>query len=68
MAFWTAVVLLALIAAFTVMYVARLKTVTDEPEEKLLNLHERMERIEERVANLETVVLEREKSKEFSEI
>ncbi len=65
MGFWTAVVIIVAIGAFSEVYRARLKTGSKTVERHLEQLTQRMARIEERMANLETIVLEKEKERKF---
>ncbi len=65
MSFWTAIVIIVAIGSFAEVYRARLKTGAREVEKLLESLTERMARIEERMANLETIVLEKEKERKF---
>ena len=68
MSFWTAIVIIVAIGTVSEIYRSRLKANTAKTEEYYKNLTQRMVSIEERMANLETIVLEQEKSKKFSEL
>ncbi len=68
MGFWTAVVIIVAIGTFAEVYRARLKAGSKEVEKLLENQVERMARIEERMANLETIVLEKEKERKFEDL
>ena len=68
MSFWTAIVIIVAIIAFTTIYRLRLKANTEEVDGVVQNLIERLDSIEERIANLETIVLENEKNKDFSQL
>jgi hypothetical protein len=45
-----------------------LKASSNKTEASLKNQDQRMARLEERLANLETIVLERERAEKFSEL
>ena len=68
MSFWTAVVTIVALVTLSVIYRARLKANTEKSEESFKGLDQRMSRVEERMANLETIVLEKEKTKKFSDL
>lgn len=68
MSFWTAAVIIVAIVALSAMYRERLKANAEKSEELFKNLAQRMERLEDRTANLETIVLDKEKTREFSEL
>ena len=67
MDFWAAVVLIIAVGVISEMYQARLKasSLSRKQSELAEGLAERMRRIEERMANLETLVLEHEKGRKF---
>ncbi len=65
MGFWTAIVIIVAIGTFSEVYRVRLKAGSKEIEKLLEQLTQRMTRIEERMANLETIVLEKEKERKF---
>ena len=65
MGLWTAIVIIVAIGTFSEAYRARLKAGSKEFETYLEQLTQRMARIEERMANLETIVLEKEKERGF---
>ena len=68
MGFWTAIVLLVAIGTVSEVYRAKLKANANESEKIFEKMAERVGRLEERMANLETIVLEREKNERFSGI
>lgn len=65
MSFWTAIVVIVAIGAISEIYRSRLKTGSKEIEKFLEQLTQRVTRIEERMANMETIVLEKEKERKF---
>ena len=65
MGLWTAIVIIVAITTFSEIYRARVRTGAKGLEKRLEQLITRMTRIEERMANLETIVLEREKERKF---
>jgi len=68
MSFWTAVVIMVAIAAFSRIYRSRLKSLPKYAEEIIEDVEHRMDKIEERMANIETIVLEKEKEHRFDSI
>ena len=68
MSFWTAVVLIVAIGAVSAVYRARIKAGSDKFEELIDSLSERVDRMEERMANLETIILEKEKAGKFENL
>jgi hypothetical protein len=68
MSFWTAAVIIVAITTFGTLYRARIKAKAKQSGETSDSLLQRMERLEERMANLETIVLEKEKAKQFSDL
>ena len=68
MRFWSAAVIIAVVAAFTAIYRSYLKSNADKSEHVLQDLVQRLDRLEERMANLETIVLDQEKEKGFSDL
>ena len=68
MSFWTAIVIIVAIGTISEIYRARLKAHAGKAEESYQKLTQRMASLEERMANLETIVLEKEKSRKFSEL
>ena len=68
MNFWTAAVIIAAIVTFGGVYRSRMKAGTKATDESLHDLLRRLDRLEERMANLETLVLEKEKAKQFSDL
>ena len=68
MSFWTAAVIIVAITTFGTLYRTRLKAGTKQSHEVSESLLKRIDRLEERMANLETIMLEKEKSKQFSDL
>ena len=64
----TAVVLIVAIGTFGGLYRARLKVNSQKANKDFEDLSQRVLRLEDRIANLETLVLEKEKSKQFSNL
>lgn len=64
----TTIVLIVALLTFGGLYRARLKANSQKTDEDFENLSRRISRLEERIANLETLVLEKEKSKQFSDL
>lgn len=65
MSFWTAIVAIVAIGVFGGVYSTRSKAGVKEIKTLLEDQIERMARMEERMANLETIVLEKEKERKF---
>jgi len=68
MSFWTAAVIIVAITTFGTLYRTRIKAGTTKSNETSEALLQRLDRLEERMANLETIVLEKEKAKQFSDL
>ena len=68
MSFWTAAVIIIAITTFGTIYRAHIKANARQSDENTESLLQRLERLEERMANLETIVLEKEKAKQFSDL
>ena len=66
--FWIAMVCMVAIGTASEVYRAKIKASTSEAEKFFEKMAQRVGRLEERMANLETLVLEKEKDKRFSEI
>lgn len=65
MGFWTAIVIIVAIGTFSELYRVRVKSSSKGLERHLERLTQRMVALEERMANIETIVLEREKERKF---
>lgn len=67
MGLWEAIVLIVFIGVVSEMYRARLKSrsTTAEQADQLGELNARLARLEERMANVESIVLESEKKRAF---
>ena len=68
MTLWTAVVCMVAIGTISEIYRAKLKASASESEKIFEKMAQRVGRLEERMANVETIVLEKEKAKKFSGI
>ena len=68
MSFWTSAVIIVAITTFGTLYRTRIKASTRQSNEISESISQRIERLEERMANLETIVLEKEKAKQFSDL
>jgi hypothetical protein len=64
----TAVVLIVAIGTLGGLYRTRLKANSQKADKDFKDLSRRVSRLEDRIANLETLVLEKEKSKQFSDL
>ena len=68
MSFWTAIVIIVAIGTLSEIYRSRLKANAAKTEESYQKLIQRMVSLEGRMANLETIVLEKEKISKFSDL
>jgi hypothetical protein len=68
MSFWTAAVLIVAIGAVSAVYRARIKAGSGKFEELFDSLSERVGRMEKRMANLETIILDKEKAGKFENL
>ena len=68
MSFWTAVVLIVFIGAGCAVFRARIKASSGQLEELFDSISERVDRMEERMANLETILLDKEKARKFENL
>ena len=68
MTFWWAAIIIVAIGAFSTMYRAHLKNQREGSDELIRNLIQRVNQLENRVSNLETIVLDREKSKAYKDL
>ena len=68
MSFWTAVVIIVAIGTLSEIYRSRLKANAAKTEESYQKLIQRMVSLEGRMANLETIVLEKEEISKFSDL
>lgn len=64
----TAIVLIVAIGTCGGLYRARLKANAKIADEEFNDFSRRISGLEDRIANLETIVLEKEKSKQFSDL
>ena len=66
--FWTAVVIMVALGVLSEMYRARLKKGAEKSGKLFEDVSDRMARIEERMADLETIVLEKERGRPYREL
>jgi hypothetical protein len=66
MSFWTAIVIIVAISALSQIFRARLKATEEKSEASTNNLVQRVTRLEDRIANLETLVVDQERTQKFS--
>jgi len=64
---WTAIVIIVAIGTLGEIYRSRFKAGAHKTEATFKNIAQRLARLEERMGNLETIVLEKEKAQKFSE-
>jgi hypothetical protein len=68
MNFWTAAVIIVAIVTFGGVFRSRTKAGLKKTDPDFEDLLRRIDRLEDRMANLETIVLEKEKTKQFSDL
>jgi hypothetical protein len=68
MGMWSFLTIIVSIGILSEMYQARLKARADHADELFQQISERMARVEERMANIETIVLEKEKERRFDSL
>ena len=68
MGFWTAVVIIVAIATGGEVYRANIKSGGGKSEEYFNNLSRKLARLEDRIANLEMIVLEKEKARQYDKL
>ncbi len=68
MSFWTAIVIIVAIGVLSEMYKVRLKASLRKSEEYFEKLSQRTSRLEERMANIETIMLDKERQKDFRDL
>lgn len=68
MSFWTAIVIIVAIGVLSEMYKVRLKASLRKSEEYFEKLSQRTARLEERMANIETIMLDKERQKDFRDL
>jgi hypothetical protein len=68
MSFWTAAAVIVAITTFGTLYRAKIKADSKKSNGDFEALLQRIDRLEDRMANLETIVLEKEKTKQFSDL
>ena len=66
MSFWTAAVIIVAIGALSKIFTARLKATADKSEASTEGLAQRVTRLENRIGNLETIVVDEERTRKFS--
>jgi hypothetical protein len=65
---WTMIVLIVAIGTFSELYRHRISANVKETKKFFDDIVKRVARLEERMANLETIVLEKAKEKQFSDL
>ena len=65
---WTAIVIIVAIGTVSEIYRAKIRANAKESEKYSEALSQRIARLEDRMANLETIVLEKERSKKFDNL
>jgi hypothetical protein len=65
---FTMIVLIVAIGTISEIYRARISADVKESKKYFENLSQRIARLEDRMANLETIVLEKERTKKFSDL
>lgn len=68
MSFWTAVVVIVIVGVLCEMYKARLKAGRRGSDGHFRDLSQRTDRLEERMGNIETIVLDGEKLRGFRDL
>ena len=68
MSFWTAVVVIVAIGALSQIFQARLKATAEKSKASLKKLSQRVAHLENRIGNLETIIVEKERIQKFSEL
>ena len=68
MSFWTAVVIIVAIGTIGQIATAKFKNRSEKPPDFVNNIDHRLSRLEDRMANIETIVLEKERIKSYERI
>jgi len=68
MSFWTAAVIIAAIIAAGRVFRSRHLHDPTRSDKEFENISQRMGKLEDRMANIETIVLDREKEKKFTDL
>lgn len=68
MSFWTAIVIIVALGVISEMYRVRLKSGSKKLLESNRELRERVSRLEERMASVETILIEQEKKRPFADL
>lgn len=68
MSFWTAIVIIVVVVQLVELYKARIKAGRHLSEDQNHRIGDRLDQIERRIANLETIVLEKEKGQAFDNL
>jgi predicted kinase len=68
MGMWSFLTIIVSIGILSEMYQARLKSRAGHADDLFQQISERMARVEERMANIETIVLEKEREKRFDSL
>ena len=65
---WTAIIIILLILIGAAVYGGRLSASAEKSQVFMKRFDQRIARLEERIANLETIVLEKEKAKKYENL
>ena len=65
---WTMIVIIVAIGTFSEICKTRIRANEEESEESIKEISQHLSRLKDRVANLETIVLEKERNKQFSDL
>ena len=68
MSFWTAVVIIVAIGALSQIFQTRLKAAAAKSKASIKKLSQRVAHLEDRIGNLETIIVEKERIQKFSEL
>ena len=68
MSFWTAIVIIVIIGTVSRMYITRLKSRDWHTSDIAGELEKRLEKLEIRMANIETIILDKEKADRFDNL
>ena len=68
MSFWTAVVIIVAIGALSQIFQTKLKAAAKESKVSVDKLSQRVDYLENRIGNLETIIVDKERIQKFSEL
>ncbi len=68
MSFWTAVVIIVALGTFGQIATAKFKNKSEKPPDFFNDIDRRLTHLEDRMGNIETIVLEKERFKEYDKI